>query len=127
MYLSLCLDLLCKLRAGQDGHIMRPSGCLNTVVRTDQSLVARGSSKFVDVILDRLISALRRRDENRLDQAEVALAFMPRRSPVKKYHCADGAVALVPFNDTYETVTLRGDELARLVIFGKVVETSTKW
>jgi len=30
-------------------------------------------------------------------------------------------------NDKYETVTLRGGELERLLIFGKVVQTSTKW
>ena len=46
---------------------------------------------------------------------------------LKKYYYSDGAVRLVPFNDAYETVTLRGPELDRLRIFGKVVQTSTKW
>lgn len=46
---------------------------------------------------------------------------------LKKYYHSDGAVTLVPFNNTYETVTLRGHELERLIIFGKVVETKTKW
>lgn len=46
---------------------------------------------------------------------------------LKKYYYSDGVVTLVPFNDEYETVTLRGYELERLMIFGKVVETKTKW
>lgn len=46
---------------------------------------------------------------------------------LKKYYHSDGAVTLVPFNNAYETVTLRGRELERLIIFGKVVETKTKW
>ena len=46
---------------------------------------------------------------------------------LKKYYYSDGAVTLVPFNDTYKTVTLRGHELERLMIVGKVVETKTKW
>lgn len=46
---------------------------------------------------------------------------------LKKYYYSDGTVTLVPFNDAYETVTLRGHELERLIIFGKVVETKTKW
>lgn len=46
---------------------------------------------------------------------------------LKKFCYADGAVTLVPFNDAYETVTLRGRELEQLMIFGRVVETKTKW
>ncbi|PKM72075.1 MAG: transcriptional regulator [Firmicutes bacterium HGW-Firmicutes-16] len=46
---------------------------------------------------------------------------------LKKYYYSDGAVTLVPFNNTYETVSLRGHELEQLMIFGKVVETKTKW
>ena len=46
---------------------------------------------------------------------------------LKKYYYSDGAVTLVPFNDAYQTVTLRGHELERLMIVGKVVETKTKW
>ncbi|NLT14657.1 MAG: transcriptional regulator, partial [Clostridiales bacterium] len=46
---------------------------------------------------------------------------------LKKYYFSDGAVTLVPFNDAYKTVTLRGRELERLMIVGKVVETKTKW
>ena len=46
---------------------------------------------------------------------------------LKKYYHSDGVVTLFPFNNAYETVTLRGHELERLIIFGKVVETKTKW
>lgn len=46
---------------------------------------------------------------------------------LKKYYCSEGAVTLVPFNDAYDTVTLRGHELEQFMIFGKVVETKTKW
>ena len=46
---------------------------------------------------------------------------------LKKFYYVDGAVTLVPFNDAYETVTLRGRELERLTIFGRVVETKTNW
>jgi len=46
---------------------------------------------------------------------------------LKKYCHSGGAVTLVPLNDAYEPVTLRGRELDRLMIVGKVVETKTKW
>lgn len=46
---------------------------------------------------------------------------------LKKYYCSNGAVTLVPFNDAYKSLTLRGRELERLMIFGKVVETRASW
>ncbi|MBP1736397.1 MAG: SOS-response transcriptional repressors (RecA-mediated autopeptidase) [Oscillospiraceae bacterium] len=46
---------------------------------------------------------------------------------LKQYYYTDGAVTLVPLNDAYETVTLRGHELEGLMIFGRVVETKTRW
>lgn len=46
---------------------------------------------------------------------------------LKKYYYSNGEVTLVPFNDEYETITLRGRELEGLMIFGRVVETITKW
>lgn len=46
---------------------------------------------------------------------------------LKKFCYADGAVTLVPFNEAYEAVTLRGNELEGLVIFGRVVETRSSW
>ena len=46
---------------------------------------------------------------------------------LKKYHRANDAVTLTPFNDAYEAITLAGRELEQLVIFGRVVRTSTDW
>lgn len=46
---------------------------------------------------------------------------------LKQYYHSNGTVTLVPFNEAYERVTLRGEALERLIIFGKVVETKTKW
>lgn len=46
---------------------------------------------------------------------------------LKKYYYKDGAVTLVPLNGAYEPVTLRGEELSQLRIFGKVVETRSFW
>jgi len=88
-------------------------------------LIVRGDSmapyiREGDLALVRLQSTLNNGDLG-------VVIYGEGEATLKKYHCADGVVALVPFNDAYETVTLRGDELARLVIFGKVVETSTKW
>jgi repressor LexA len=53
--------------------------------------------------------------------------YEDNEATLKKYYYSDGAVTLVPFNDAYKTVTLRGRQLERLVIVGKVVETRTKW
>jgi repressor LexA len=53
--------------------------------------------------------------------------FGDNEATLKKYYYSNGAVTLVPFNNAYETVTLRGHELERLMIFGRVVETKTKW
>ena len=46
---------------------------------------------------------------------------------LKKYHSMNGTVTLTPFNDEYESITLSGRELEQLVIFGRVVRTSTNW
>lgn len=46
---------------------------------------------------------------------------------LKQYYYSNGTVTLVPLNEAYEAVTLRGEALERLMIFGKVVETKTKW
>jgi len=55
------------------------------------------------------------------------VVYGDNEATLKKFYYADGAVTLIPFNDAYETVTLRGRELERLIIFGKVVETRTNW
>ena len=46
---------------------------------------------------------------------------------LKKYILRGNAVILQPFNPAYEAKVLRGEELDRLYIAGKVVETKAKW
>lgn len=46
---------------------------------------------------------------------------------LKKYVLRGNAVVLQPFNPAYEPKVLRGEELDKLFIAGKVVETKAKW
>ena len=46
---------------------------------------------------------------------------------LKRYRRRGNTVRLEPFNRAYEAVELEGEDLARLRIFGKVVETKTRW
>ncbi|MGI5967645.1 XRE family transcriptional regulator [Anaerotruncus sp. AF02-27] len=46
---------------------------------------------------------------------------------LKKVIKKDGAVILQPFNQAYQTQIYMGEELSRIQIVGKVVETKTKW
>lgn len=46
---------------------------------------------------------------------------------LKRFYLEDGNVLLKPFNPSYETLVLSGEELANLYIMGKVVETKTRW
>jgi repressor LexA len=46
---------------------------------------------------------------------------------LKRFHRKGDAVALQAFNPSYETLILTGDELDKLYIIGKVVETRTRW
>ncbi|MCL2874050.1 MAG: LexA family transcriptional regulator [Defluviitaleaceae bacterium] len=46
---------------------------------------------------------------------------------LKEYSYKNGVVSLVPFNDEYETITISGDDLERFRVFGKVIETRSKW
>ena len=46
---------------------------------------------------------------------------------LKEYYYKDGTVTLVPFNDEYETIVINGEDLERFRIFGKVIETRSKW
>lgn len=46
---------------------------------------------------------------------------------LKKFLRRGSAVVLKAFNPTYEDKILRGEELARLYVAGKVVETKTRW
>jgi repressor LexA len=46
---------------------------------------------------------------------------------LKEYYYKNGIVKLVPFNEEYETIEITGDDLERFRVFGKVVETRSKW
>jgi len=46
---------------------------------------------------------------------------------LKKYYQVNGTVVLEPFNNEYETLTIQRHDLNDLIIFGKVIETHTKW
>lgn len=46
---------------------------------------------------------------------------------LKKYIQRGNAVVLHPFNSSYDDKIIRGEDLNRLYIAGKVVETKTKW
>ncbi|MCL1805472.1 MAG: XRE family transcriptional regulator [Clostridiales bacterium] len=46
---------------------------------------------------------------------------------LKRFHRKGDTVALQAFNPAYETLILSGDELEKLYIIGKVVETRTRW
>ncbi|MEL7608312.1 MAG: XRE family transcriptional regulator [Bacillota bacterium] len=88
-------------------------------------LVVKGDSmapyiREGDLALVRLQSELKNGDLG-------VVIYRDNEATLKKYYFSDGTVTLVPFNDAYGTVTLRGPELERLIIFGKVIQTSTKW
>ena len=46
---------------------------------------------------------------------------------LKKYIQRGNAIILRPFNPDYEDMVIKGEDLNRLYIAGKVVETKTKW
>ena len=46
---------------------------------------------------------------------------------LKRFYRRGGSVVLKPFNDNYETLIISGANLCELFIFGKVIETKTRW
>lgn len=88
-------------------------------------LVVRGESmapyiREGDLALVRLQTSLKNGDLG-------VFLYGDGEATLKEYRYSDGAVTLVPFNEAFEPVTLRGAELERLMIFGKVVETRASW
>lgn len=88
-------------------------------------LVVKGDSMapFIregDLALVRLQPTLRSGDLG-------VVIYRDGEATLKKYYNEGGAVILEPFNSEYETVTIEGRDLEYLIVFGKVVETSTKW
>ncbi|ULQ60450.1 LexA family transcriptional regulator [Brucepastera parasyntrophica] len=53
--------------------------------------------------------------------------YQGAEATLKKYRRKNDAVILEPFNDTYKAITIQGADLEQLIIFGKVVETHTRW
>jgi len=53
--------------------------------------------------------------------------YKDEEATLKKYYNTGAAVILKPLNDEYEAMTLKGQDLEDLTIFGKVVQTVTKW
>lgn len=53
--------------------------------------------------------------------------YRDEEATLKKFHASNGTVTLTPFNDSYETLTLSGEELGELIIFGRVIETHSSW
>ncbi len=88
-------------------------------------LVVRGDSmapliREGDLALVRLQTTLRNGELG-------VFIYQGEEATLKKYRREDGAVILEPFNDAYETITISGPDLEGLIIFGKVVETHTRW
>lgn len=68
------------------------------------------------------------RKQPTLDNGDLGVViYGDNESTLKIYKTSAGKVILEPFNKNYETLIISGDELENLYIFGKVVETKTKW
>ena len=46
---------------------------------------------------------------------------------LKRFRRRDKKVVLEPFNEAYEALVIEADEMDRLYVFGKVMETKTRW
>ncbi len=126
---SSSVRIIGTVKAGYDALALEEDlgSALAEVTNADEYryLVVKGDSMFPyiregDLALVRLQSDLKNGDLG-------VVIYGDGEATLKKYCYSDGSVTLVPFNDAYETVTLRGHELEQLMIFGKVVETKTKW
>ena len=67
------------------------------------------------------------RIQQTLQNGDLGVVIYKDESTLKKYYYRDGAVVLKPFNSEYPTLTIRGNDLNDLIVFGKVIETKTKW
>ena len=55
------------------------------------------------------------------------IVFGEEEGTLKRFFKKDNQIILEPFNSAYETLVLSGEALDRFYIFGKVIETRTKW
>lgn len=53
--------------------------------------------------------------------------YQDGEATLKQYRYKNGSVFLVPFNEDYETLTISGQDLEQLTVFGKVVQTCSTW
>lgn len=53
--------------------------------------------------------------------------YKDEEATLKEFRASNSAVTLIPFNEGYEALTISGEDLNDLIIFGKVVETHSKW
>jgi repressor LexA len=68
------------------------------------------------------------RKQSVLDDGDVGVVvYGDGEGTLKRFHKKGDTVALQAFNPAYETLILAGDELDKLIIIGKVVETKTRW
>lgn len=63
-----------------------------------------------------------------VESGELAVVLVDgEEGTLKRVVKRDGAVILQPFNQSYQPQIFIGEELSKLTIVGKVVETKTKW
>ena len=68
------------------------------------------------------------RKQTTLDDGDLGVVvYGDEEGTLKKFLHKGNAVVLQPFNPTYDTKILAGEELEHLYIAGKVVETKTRW
>ena len=67
--------------------------------------------------------------QNTLDSGDLGVIVYgdEGEGTLKKYIQRGNAIILRPFNPDYEDLVIKGEDLNRLYIAGKVVETKTKW
>lgn len=71
--------------------------------------------------------ALVRRQPTLEDGDLGVVVFGEGEGTLKRFKRRGNAVLLQPFNTTYDTVILSGEELEHLYVAGKVVETKARW
>ena len=63
-----------------------------------------------------------------LDDGDLGVfVFGDGEGTIKRFHKKSDSVELQAFNPAYETLILSGEEIEKLYIIGKVVETKTRW
>lgn len=68
------------------------------------------------------------RQQSTLENGDLGVViYADGEATLKKYIRSDNTVILQPFNPVYQSQIIAGEELERLFIVGKVVETKTKW